>query len=144
MKNLTKQTNPVKSADIKREWHLIDAQGLVLGRIAPEISRYLQGKNKTSYVPYLDTGDYVVVVNAKKVVITGRKSQTKKYTSYSGYPGGLKTVSFSTLLDKNPGMVIKHAVSGMLPKNKFRDDRLNRLFVFADKNHPYENKFIKL
>lgn len=140
MKNLTKQTNPVKSVEIKREWHLIDAKGAVLGRLVPKISRYLQGKNKTNYVSYLDSGDYVVVINAKKIVITGRKSLTKKYTSYSGYPGGLKKVSYLTLLDKNPALIIKYAVSGMLPKNKFRDNRLNRLFIFADEKHPYNNQ----
>lgn len=144
MKNLTQQTKPVKLKEIKRDWHLVDVSGRVLGRVAPEISLFLQGKNKVNYVPYLDTGDYVVVINAKKIVITGRKSQTKIYTRYSGYPGGLKTINFSSLLEKNPEMVIKNAVSGMLPKNKFRDERLKRLFVFADEKHPYENKFIKL
>ncbi|MFH0979609.1 MAG: 50S ribosomal protein L13 [Candidatus Roizmanbacteria bacterium] len=143
MKNLTQQTKPVKLKEIKRNWHLVDVSGRVLGRVAPEISRFLQGKNKVNYVPYLDTGDYVVVINIKKVVITGRKSQTKVYTRYSGYPGGLKTVSFNSILEKNPGMIIKIAVSGMLPKNKFRDERLKRLFVYSDENHPYKNKFTK-
>lgn len=143
MKNLTQQTKPVKLKEIKTDWHLIDVSGRVLGRVAPEISRFLQGKNKVNYVPYLDTGDYVVVINAKKIVITGRKSQTKVYTSYSGYPGGLKTINFSSLLEKNPERIIKNAVSGMLPKNKFRDERLKRLFVFSDENHPYKDKFVK-
>ena len=144
MKNLSQQTKPVKLKEVKRVWHLVDLSGKVLGRMAPEIARFLQGKNKANYVSYLDTGDYVVAVNARRVVVTGKKSQTKVYTHYSGYPGGLKTVSFATLLKKNPGFVIKNAVSGMLPKNKFRQERLKRLFIFADENHPYKDKFVKL
>jgi len=133
MKNLTEQTKPVKLKEIIRGWQLVDVSGRVLGRVAPEISRFLQGKNKTNYVFYLDTGDYVVVINAKKIVITGRKSQTKIYTRYSGYPGGLKTINFSSLLEKNPGIIIKNAVSGMLPKNKFRDERLKDYLYFRMK-----------
>ena len=144
MKNLSQQTKPVKLKEVKRVWHLVDLSGKVLGRMAPEIARFLQGKNKANYVSYLDTGDYVVAVNARRVVVTDKKSQTKVYTHYSGYPGGLKTVSFGSLLKKNPGFVIKNAVSGMLPKNKFRQERLKRLFIFADENHPYKDKFVKL
>jgi large subunit ribosomal protein L13 len=144
MKNLTLQTISTKAKDIKRNWHLIDIKDKVLGRTAPEIARYLQGKNKTDYVPYLDTGDFVVVINAKKVAITGKKLEMKTYTRYSGYPGGLKTVKLSALLEKNPGEVIKNAVSGMLPKNKYRVERLKRLFIFSDENHPYKDKFVKL
>jgi len=140
MKNLTKQTKPVKLKEINRAWHLIDIAGKVLGRVTPDIARLLQGKNKTNYVSYLDLGDYVVVVNAEKMLISGKKSETKTYTRYSGYPGGLKKINYKDLLKKNPGMIIKHAVSGMLPKNKFRDERLKRLFVFKDENHPYKDK----
>lgn len=144
MKNLTRQTKSVKAKDVKRNWHLVDVAGQVLGRVSPGIARLLQGKNKTDYVPYLDVGDYVVVVNSKKVIVTGKKDETKIYTSYSGYPGGLKVKTFSSLMEKNSSHIIKHAVSGMLPKNKFREDRLNRLFIFPDENHQYKNKFIKL
>ncbi len=143
MKNLTKQTKPVKAKEINRTWHLFDANGKILGRLSPEISHFLQGKNKVNYVPYLDMGDYVVVVNARKIAISGKKNKTKIYTNYSGYPGGLRKVSFEKLLNTNPGLIVKNAVSGMLPKNKFRDDRLQRLFIFADENHPYKNKFVK-
>ncbi len=144
MKNLTKQTKPVKGAEITRRWHLIDASEKVVGRLAPEIVRYLQGKNKLDYVPYLDSGDYVVVVNAKKVTLSGKKEKTKIYTNYSGYPGGLRKISYQKMMNDNPVLVIKHAVSGMLPKNKFRSDRLERLFVYNDVNHPHQEKFAKL
>ncbi|OQY67369.1 50S ribosomal protein L13 [Microgenomates bacterium UTCPR1] len=141
MKNLTKQTKPISGDEIKRDWHLVDATGKIVGRITPEIARLLQGKNKTNYVPYLDIGDYVVVVNINKMVISGRKADTKMYTKYSGYPGGLKRTKYSDLFEKNPGEIIRHAVSGMLPKNKNRKERLKRLFVFKDDNHPYKDKF---
>ncbi|MBI5127604.1 50S ribosomal protein L13 [Candidatus Roizmanbacteria bacterium] len=144
MKNPTQQTKSVKAKEINRKWHLFDVKGKILGRMASEISQLLQGKNKVNYVSYLDMGDYVVVINAKKVAISGRKNKTKVYTNYSGYPGGLRMVTYEKLLEQNPGLIIKNAVSGMLPKNKFRDVRLNRLFIFADENHPYKNKFIKL
>ncbi len=137
MANLTKSTKPVKSKEIKRDWHLFDAKDKVLGRFATEIIRYLTGKNKVNYVPYLDMGDFVVVVNAKHIVLTGKKEQTKTYSRYSGYPGGLKTISFAVLKEKNPAEIIKQAVSKMLPKNKLRVKRLTRLFIFAEEKHPY-------
>lgn len=139
----TKTTISVKEKNIKRNWHLIDVKGEVLGRVAPGIAAYLQGKNKRDYVSYLDSGDYVVVVNAFQVRLTGRKESTKVYRRYSGYPGGLKTVAVSTVRSRNPGRMIENAVSGMLPKNKYRSDRLRRLFVFSDDNHPYKDKFVK-
>ncbi len=141
MVSLTKSTKSISDKDIKRMWHIIDVKGKVLGRVAPEIAKLLQGKHKVIYVPYLDLGDYVVVINAKYVVLTGRKGKSKTYTRYSGYPGGLKKITFDHLIEKNPTEVIKHAVSGMLPKNKQRDSRLARLFVFKDEKHPYSNKF---
>lgn len=140
----THSTKSVKGDEIKREWVLIDLSGKVVGRIAPYIATLLQGKHKANYVPYLDMGDYVVAINAKKLVITGKKAQTKTYTRYSGYPGGLKKIPYKTLLDKKPGDIIKHAVSGMLPKNKLRDQRMKRLFVYADDKHPHGDKFKKL
>ncbi|GAB4219061.1 MAG: 50S ribosomal protein L13 [Candidatus Microgenomates bacterium] len=143
MKKLTQQTKPVKEKEIKRNWHIIDASNQVLGRLAPKIAQLLQGKNKVNYVSYLDVGDNVVVINAKKVVLTGKKSKSKTYTRYSGYPGGLKINKFNELIENNPEYIIKHAVSGMLPKNKFRNQRLKRLFVFSDDKHPYQDKFVK-
>jgi len=144
MVNLTKQTKAVKKSEIKREWHIIDASGKNLGRLTPGIAYLLQGKNKTNYVSYLDSGDYVVVINAGKVLISGRKKTTKTYTRYSGYPGGLKTITYESLFKKNPEEIIRYAVSGMLPKNKFRNGRLKRLFIYKDENHPHKDKFVKL
>jgi len=141
MVNLTKQTRPVKKKEIVRNWHLIDVSDQILGRIAGKISRLLQGKHKVNYVSYLDSGDYIVVINAKKVKVTGKKSKNKIYTRYSGYPGGLKTISFKKMLEEKPEEIIRHAVSGMLPKNKLRDRRLARLFIFADENHKFVDKF---
>lgn len=138
----TQATKAVSASEIKREWHLVDVEGKILGRIAPYIATLLQGKHKVNYVPYLDNGDYVVVINAAKIRLTGKKFKTKKYTRYSGYPGGLKQFSFQELIKTNPAEVIKRAVSGMLPKNKLRDQRLKRLFVFADDKHPYGDKVL--
>lgn len=143
MVNLTHSTKPVKEKDIKREWHLVDAGGKILGRVSPQVARFLQGKHKTNYSSYLDQGDYVVVVNAKDIVLTGKKPKLKVYTRYSGYPGGLKTIKFQDLMKKDPTQVFRHAVSGMLPKNKLRDRRLARLFIFTDDKHPYKDKFNK-
>ncbi len=134
-------TKAVSEKSLKRQWHEVDVSGKVLGRIVPEIVKLLQGKNKVTYVPYLDAGDYVVIVNAKKIKLTGRKLSTKTYTYYSGYPGGLRTVKAGDLLEQNPAEIIKHAVLGMLPKNKLRDRRIARLHIFADGSHPYKDKF---
>ncbi|MCX7880930.1 MAG: 50S ribosomal protein L13 [Patescibacteria group bacterium] len=140
MKTLTKVTKPVSEKEVKREWYLVDVKNQILGRVAGKISQLLQGKHKKNYVPYLDMGDYVVVVNAKEIKITGKKEKTKVYTRYSGYPGGLKEIPFQRVLKEKPEEIIKHAVSGMLPKNKLRDKRLKRLFIFTDEKHPYQKK----
>lgn len=141
MANLTKSTKSVSIKDIKREWHLLDVKNRVLGRAATEISGLLQGKSKITYVPYLDSGDYVVVINAKKVVVTGKKRDNKIYTQYSGYPGGLRRTSFKEMMIRKPTEAVYRAVSGMLPKNKLRDRRLARLYIYPEDKHPYEEKF---
>jgi len=141
MNKLTQSTKPTKEKQVVRNWHLIDAKGRILGRLVPEIIKLVQGKHKTNYVPNMDIGDYIVVINASKVTISGKKSLSKEYTNYSGYPGGLKRINFADLLKKDPREVIKRAVSGMLAKNKFRDDRLNRVNVFANEEHSFKNKF---
>jgi len=140
MVNLKKTTKSVSAKDIKREWLEIDVADKILGRVVPKIAFLLQGKHKVNYVPHLDMGDYVVVVNAKKIRITGNKLEEKVYTRYSGYPGGLKKIKLADLLEKNPKEVIRHAVLGMLPKNKLRKKRISRLYVFAYDNHPYKDK----
>lgn len=142
MNRLTHSTKPTKEKQINRNWHLIDASSKVLGRMAPQIVRLVSGKNKTDYVPNLDIGDHVVVTNASKVRVTGKKALSKEYTNYSGYPGGLRKINFSDLLKKDSREIIKRAVSGMLPKNKFRSDRLNRVHVFPNSDHSFKDKFI--
>lgn len=143
MNKLTQSTKPTRGNQIDRKWHLIDARGKILGRLTPQIVKLVQGKHKTTYVPNMDIGDYVVVINASEVKISGKKSLAKEYTNYSGYPGGLKKINFEDLLKKDPREVIKRAVSGMLAKNKFRSDRLNRVNVFAKENHSFGSKFVK-
>ncbi|MEN9327554.1 MAG: hypothetical protein RI947_362 [Candidatus Parcubacteria bacterium] len=143
MAQIKQSTKPVSSKSINREWHIIDMKDQVLGRSANEIAQLLQGKHKTNYVTYLDMGDNVVVINAKLLKVTGSKTDDKIYTYYSGYPGGLKEVPLKTLLDRKPSEVIRHAVSGMLPKNKLRDRRLARLHVYADEKHPHGDKITK-
>src|SRR3989339_1655631 len=140
MNRLTHSTKPTKEKQINRNWHLINVSGKVLGRIAPQIVRLVSGKNKTDYVPNLDIGDHVVVTNASKVRVTGKKALSKEYTNYSGYPGGLRKINFADLLKKDPREIVKRAVSGMLAKNKFRSDRLNRVNVFPTEKHPFTDK----
>lgn len=137
---LTKSTKPQKEKDIARTWHLVDLKGKVLGRAAVSISRLMIGKHKSTFSTHLDSGDYVVAINAKKVVLTGNKLANKVYTNYSGFPGGLRTQTAQDLITKNPKELIRHAVSGMLPKNKHRKPRLTRLFIYPDAKHPYESK----
>lgn len=144
MAGLSKSTKPIKRKEVKRGWHIVDLKGKILGRAVSQITSFLQGKHKVYYTPYLDVGDYVVVVNARYVKLSGRKEENKVYTRYSGYPGGLKKITFRELIDKDPSKVIRYAVKGMLPKNKLRDKRLGRLFVYPDENHPYKDKFKKV
>ena len=141
MTSLTHSTKPIRENAIKREWRLLNLKDKVLGRAVTEIATYLQGKNKVNYVNYLDGGDYVVVINAAKVVTTGKKAEVKEYTRYSGYPSGLKKTNFKDFIVKHPEELVRHAVSGMLPKNKHRDQRLARLFIYKEENHPYGGKF---
>lgn len=130
-------TNVVSAKSIQRDWHLIDAKGKILGRLAVEISTKLRGKSKPNYIPYLDMGDFVVVTNAKDIKVSGKKREDKKYYSHSGYPGGLRTQTFEGLLSTKPEEIIKHAVKGMLPNNKLRNGLLKKLYVFPSSNHSY-------
>lgn len=124
-------TNVISIKNIKRETHTIDAAGKVLGRLATDIAKILMGKNKPNFVPYLDTGDFVVVTNASKVKVTGKKAQSKTYTRHSGYPGGLKVETFDKLIERRPEYIIEHAVKGMLPHNKLGRQMIKKLKVFA-------------
>jgi large subunit ribosomal protein L13 len=137
-------TRPTKISDIKREWHLIDVKGQILGRVATGISQKLIGKGKPYFVRNLDCGDYVIVINAGMVKVTGNKAKQKIYDAYSGYPGGHKKHTFADLLVKNPQRIINEAVRGMLPNNNLRDQMLKRLFVYKDSNHPYQSKLKSL
>lgn len=140
MTHLTHSTRPASEKLIDRKWHLVDVSGKRLGRAANAIVAMLQGKEKLNYAPNIDGGDYVVVVNAKAIVLSGHKADTKTYAKYSGYPGGLRKIPFKTYLETRPEEVIRRAVSGMLPKNKLRDRRLARLHVYPENKHPYANK----
>ena len=141
MTTLTKLTRTMSAYKIDRKWHLCDANDQILGRFATKISTLLCGKGKTTFSPHMDNGDYVVVINAKNIKVTGKKEQQKIYTSYSGYPGGLKETPYFRLHAKDPRKVIQSAVSGMLPKNKLRDKRMKRLYVFPEETHTFTDKF---
>lgn len=127
-----------KTADVTRAWHLFDAKDQVLGRLATQIAKKLIGKDKPTYTPHIDDGDMVVVINAKDVALTRNKASQKMYYRHSGFPGGLKAVSFAEMIEKTPERVIEHAVKNMLPKNKLQADRMARLKVFAGGEHPYQ------
>ncbi|NTV41192.1 MAG: 50S ribosomal protein L13 [Candidatus Moranbacteria bacterium] len=124
---------------MKRQYHLFDAQGKILGRLATEIAKVLSGRNKVDYTPHIDGGDFVVVINAGKVGVTGKKLTDKIYHKFSGYPGGISSISFGDLLEKDSRKVVQNAVYGMLPKNKLRDKMMTRLFVHEGEEHGYKN-----
>ena len=135
------KTYITKLKDIKRTWHIVDLKGKILGREASKIAQLLIGKKKVYYTAHLDCGDYVVVINASRVRVSGRKAKQKIYYRHSGYPGGLKEVSFEQQMDKDSRKIIEWAVKNMLPKNKLRDKRMKRLKVFGDEKHSYGDKF---
>lgn len=127
-----------KPTDIQRAWHVVDADGLVLGRLATEVARVLRGKHKPIFAPHVDTGDFVVIVNASKVVMTSNKAEKKVVYRHSGYPGGLKEQRYSDLLDKNPEEAVRRAVRGMLPKNTLGRNMLKKLKVYSGPEHPHQ------
>lgn len=129
-----------KTAQVQREWHLVDAKGKILGQVATEAATLLIGKHKPTYTPHIDGGDYVVVINASEVEVTGNKEQDKMYYRHSGRPGGFKEENLATLRQRAPQRVIESAVKGMLPKNKLQQPRLLRLKVVAGADHPYGDK----
>ncbi len=129
------KTYSVKSADIKRDWFVVDATGQTLGRLATEIARRLRGKHKPEYTPHLDMGDYIIVINAKAIRVSGNKAKQKLYYHHTGYPGGIKSISFEKLLLKKPEKIIETAVKGMLPKGVLGRDMYRKLKVYADAEH---------
>ena len=139
MKNQQK-TFMERKEDVVRAWHLVDVKGQVLGRISTEIAEKLIGKDKTTYTPHTDAGDFVVVINAKEVAVTRGKEQKKIYYRHSGFPGGLKQRTFEEMIQKHPEEVIRLAVKNMLPKNRLQGDRLARLKIYADADHKHESQ----
>jgi large subunit ribosomal protein L13 len=134
----TNKTYSPRAADIERAWHLVDATDLPLGRLASEIALLLRGKHKPMYAPHVDTGDFVVVINAEKVAVTSDKSRTKIYYRHSGYPGGIKAETFEALRNRRPEAIIERAVRGMLPKNRLGRKMGGKLKVYAGPEHPHQ------
>lgn len=132
------KTEVAKIENVKRDWYLVDAQEQVLGRLASQIANILRGKNKVIFTPSVDTGDFVVVVNAEKISLTGRKLADKTYYSHSGFPGGLKEITAGKLLEKKPEELIRKAVKGMLPKNKLSRHMIKKLKIYTGASHPHD------
>ncbi len=130
-------TYTAKPSDIKQDWYIVDASGKTLGRLATEIARRLRGKHKPEYTPHMDTGDYIVVINAKDVKVTGNKTTDKMYHHHTGFPGGLKSISFDKLVDKKPELIIEKAVKGMLPRGPLGRDMYRKLKVYAGAEHKH-------
>ncbi len=131
------KTYSARQGEVARNWLLVDADGQTLGRMASAIAARLRGKHKAEFTPHVDTGDFVVVINADKVRVTGRKASDKLYHSHSGYPGGLKSISFEQLLEKSPERVVRLAVRGMMPRNRLSRIMLKKLKVYAGGEHPH-------
>ena len=131
------KTYMAKPSDITRRWHQVDAEGLVLGRLAVEVARILMGKHRPTYTPHLDTGEFVVVINAQKIELTGKKAEQKKYYHYTGYPGGLVETSYRRMRERKPEEIIRLAVRRMLPKTKLGRAMLSKLKVYKGTEHPH-------
>jgi len=131
------KTYTVKASEIERDWYIVDAEGKTLGKLASSVAQILRGKHKPIYSPHLDTGDYVIVINAGKIRVTGKKLEQKIYYRHSGYPGGLKRIMLKDLLEKHPTRVIQYAVRGMLPKNRLGRKMFKKLKVYAGSAHPH-------
>ena len=132
------KTYTAKKGEIAREWYVVDAEGQTLGRLATRIADTLRGKGKPQYTPHVDTGDFVIVVNADKIHVTGNKLDQKRYYRHSGYPGGLRSRTLREQLDRRPTEVLRTAVKGMLPKNRLARQQINKLKIYAGPEHPHE------
>lgn len=135
---MVRKTYTPKKEDIERRWYIVDAEGVVLGRLASEVAKIVRGKYKPYFTPHLDTGDFVIVINAEKVVLTGKKLTDKIYYRHSGYTGNLKEIQAGKMLAENPEKVILHAVRGMLPKNRLGRKLLTKVKVYRGNSHPHE------
>ena len=131
------RTYTPKPGDVERTWHVIDATDVVLGRLASQVATLLRGKHKATFAPHVDNGDFVIVINAEKVALTGNKRETKLAYRHSGYPGGLRSVTYAELLEKRPERAIEKAVRGMLPKNSLAAQQLSKLKVYTGSEHPH-------
>ena len=127
-----------KASEIERAWHVVDAEGLILGRLATEVASVLRGKHKPTFTPHLDTGDHVIIINADKVVLTGAKAEDKKVYDHSGFPGGLRTRSYGDFLADKPEEAVRRTISGMIPKNRLGRQMLTKLKVYRGSEHPHE------
>jgi large subunit ribosomal protein L13 len=137
MIDMNKKTHSFNEAEVDKKWYVVDAAGKVLGRLSNDIARILQGKHKPQYTPHADTGDYVVIINAEKVYISGKKADLKVYRHHSGYIGGLKEIPYKKMRDEKPEEIIKMAVKGMMPKTKLGRKMLDKLKVYAGTEHPH-------
>lgn len=137
MDTLSYKTKSAKPHEVVRAWHIVDAEGEILGRVATKVAEILRGKHKPSYTPHVDCGDYVIIVNAEKIRLTGNKMDAKIYDHYSGYPGGRKTATAREVNAKKPGVLLEYAVRGMLPKNRLGRQMFRKLFVYAGDSHPH-------
>lgn len=131
-------TRSIKKSDLKKQWYIVDAKDQILGRLCSNIAKILRGKHKPTFTPNIDAGDFVIVLNAREIKVTGKKAETKTYEHYSGYPGGLKSVKFNELLNTNPEKIIINAVRGMLPHNKLGRKMIKKLKVYPGPNYPHE------
>ena len=138
MSTATAKTYQATSQDRERDWYLVDAEGKTLGRLATQIADVLRGKRKPTYTPHVDVGDFVIVVNAEKVAVTGNKLEQKRYWRHSGYPGGIRSRTLGEMLDRRPEEVLRKAVKGMLPRNRLARQQLRKLKVYAGPDHPHE------
>jgi large subunit ribosomal protein L13 len=123
--------------EVERKWYVVDAEGRTLGRLATEIAKVLRGKNKPQYTPHVDVGDFVVVVNAEKVVVTGKKAEQKVYRRHSGYPGGMKETSYARMMERRPEEILRRAVYGMMPKTRLARRQMGKLKIYAGPEHPH-------
>ena len=131
------KTYTPKSSEIQREWHVVDAEGLILGRLCTEVARILRGKHKPTFSPHIDTGDHVIIVNADKVVMSGNKADAKQIYRHSGYPGAIRSETFGDLLDRKPADAVRRSVRGMLPKGSLGRQQMTKLKVYAGPEHPH-------